>query len=650
MKISSNLLSSFIFLGFMALAYAIHHQYGLGNGAGFFYDEKANLEGLESVQDIDSALGFIFSGDSGPLGRPISLASFALNAPSWPAHAEDFHHTNTLIHLLNGVLLFWLIGVFAQIIRPRCEWPWIAAGIASLLWLAHPLWVSAVHIPVQRMTLLAATFSLLGLIGYIKARAHLESRPNLALGGMSASLMLGTALAALSKENGALLPLFALALELALAKPVFANDRTARLWWTWKTVFLYAPPALLLGYLAWPIFADPVAHYAIREFTLYERLLTQPRILWDYIGYIFFPRPNAISPFHDDIVVSTGLFTPFSTLVSILAWLAVIVLAWRWKTRYPLFAMAILWFLGGHGLESTFIPLELYFEHRNYLPSMGLFVLAGLAAAHAFERSRFARRVTLIFVPVYFVVCLFALHVTNTLWGAAPVAAQIWHERQPESVRAAQHLARLYLVSGQTGAAFDMLRKAMQRAPTDTGLILQGFRLGCERDEPASIDEQVQKLIPVLRQGFFSTAALVAVDVMEKNLGATCTSLTDTHLLALIDALAANPKFQASRQGMANLFIVRSRIHARRGEFSPTVETLEAAFERAPSLNLIQRISLVLSSGGLHDIGLQRIEEYRAKAPRNPVLRAQWNRELDAMREVLLANKAQSDAGERTSP
>ncbi len=48
------------------------------------------------------------------------------------------------------------------------------------------------------------------------------------------------------------------------------------------------------------------------------------------------------------------------------------------RRRYPLLLLAVLFFLVGHSMESTLIPLEMVYEHRNYLP--GMLVCLALAA------------------------------------------------------------------------------------------------------------------------------------------------------------------------------------------------------------------------------------------------------------------------------
>jgi hypothetical protein len=110
-----------------------------------------------------------------------------------------------------------------------------------------------------------------------------------------------------------------------------------------------------------------------------ERLLTQPRALLDYIGLLLLPRSPLLGLFTDDFTASNGLLSPASTLWSILALVAASAFAIAVRKRAPTIFAGWFFFLVAHAVESTFLPLELYFEHRNYLPAFGLWLaVAGL--------------------------------------------------------------------------------------------------------------------------------------------------------------------------------------------------------------------------------------------------------------------------------
>ena len=402
----------------------------------FLLDDFDNLGKLELVSDAESARYFVLSGIGGPSGRPVALASFLPQAEHWASDPAPFLRINILIHLLNGALLFLFLRQLAGLTGlARGDADFFALS-ATALWLMMPLLASSSLMIVQRMTTLSATFVLTGLCAYLAARARLASRPDLALFGMAAALVLGSLLAFLSKENGALLPIYVLALETTiLAKP---DSIPTLKWRAFISLFLFLPLAIVVTVLvAYASYDEGML--ARRQFSGLERLITQAGVLWQYLAAALVPRPGSFGPFHDAYPVARSIFQP-ATFVAVLAWLAAILAALRWRRAYPLLAFAVFWYLGGHLLESTTLPLELYFEHRNYLPVIGpLAALVFLAVRVSGDYRKYARAA----VAGLVILNATVLWSVTSLWGSPMRAATYWQQQNPGSVRAATTLARV---------------------------------------------------------------------------------------------------------------------------------------------------------------------------------------------------------------
>src|SRR5690554_7333880 len=100
--------STAVFLLLIASLSIITYWPGLSGD--FLFDDYPNLEALghlDGVRNWETFRAFVFSGWSGPTGRPLALASFLLNDNTWPSHAPWFKQTNLLIHILCGLLLCW---------------------------------------------------------------------------------------------------------------------------------------------------------------------------------------------------------------------------------------------------------------------------------------------------------------------------------------------------------------------------------------------------------------------------------------------------------------------------------------------------------------------------------------------------------------
>lgn len=347
----------------------------------YLLDDVSNLEPLKRW--LDGALGWrgaVFDNRSGALGRSVSMASFLLDAwLSGNMNSFTFKPTNLLIHILCGLVIWRLLRRLLKhdpsTVR-HAEW---LAGLLAVTWLWLPLQVSTVLYVIQRMAQLAALFMLLALWAYVTGRERIADgrRGGTVLVWVAVPLL--TLLATLSKENGVLAIPLTMVLELFLFAPLSSQRRPATIKWFF-IVFVIMPAVTATAWL--------LAHagyitggYALRDFTLSQRLLTEPRILWSYVQTLLFPVGREMGIYHDNYPISTGLLHPLSTLPALLAWIALAVAAWWARHRSPLFAAGVLFFLVGQSIESSFIALELYFEHRNYLPSVGLLMaVAGVVA------------------------------------------------------------------------------------------------------------------------------------------------------------------------------------------------------------------------------------------------------------------------------
>jgi hypothetical protein len=357
--------------------------YASGLFGGFLFDDYGSIVDNRALINVDGSwprwLALALSSEAGILRRPLSMLSFGLDYWLFGLSPLAFKIHNLVLHLVNGLLLFALAKRLAPRLMPAsaaATAPFVAL-VAMALWLLHPLNVGSVVYIVQRMNLLAVAFMLAGLLCYADGRERMqrgESGLVEALGGLS----LFGFLAVFSKENGALIVGFALVIEAVCYRFALPGPRKATAIKAFFGLTVLGPIVLVAAYLSthpqW--FAKA---YAVREFTLAERLLTEPRILCDYLRWIFLPFPRWMGIYHDDIAASTGLLSPPTTTLSILFLLAAAIAAWRLRQRVPGFTFAVAWFLVGHSMESTFVPLELAFDHRNYLPMAG--VILGTACA-----------------------------------------------------------------------------------------------------------------------------------------------------------------------------------------------------------------------------------------------------------------------------
>jgi len=445
--------------------------YWQGLQGAFLLDDLPNLNQLKHIgagsNQFTDFIRFITEGIASRLGRPISLISFALQAQFGSIQAWDFKYVNLMIHLLNGSLIFWLLLYISRIIDLPEKRSYFFALLVTLVWLLHPFQVSTVLYVIQRMTELSALFTLMGLLIYVRSRYRFSQNllsPTAFWIWISIAIALGGILGTLSKENGVLLVLYVLVLEATL----LAQLPKPRYWHLWSGFFLYLPVIILAGYfmLTWN---SLMGAYEIRDFTLGERLLTEARIVNDYLVKILLPLPHSYGLFHEDYLISRGLFTPISTIFAVSFVILMFIAALISRVKYPIFAFAVLWFLAGHILESSFIGLVLYFEHRNYLPMLGIIFAVIYAIFWLFERMQviLLRKIAITASLLYLLLVIVATRLETDLWSKPLLQAAIWAEEHPKSRYAQSHAAGVFVSLGYNEKALSYYKKMVDIFPND---------------------------------------------------------------------------------------------------------------------------------------------------------------------------------------
>ncbi|WP_157497055.1 tetratricopeptide repeat protein [Hahella ganghwensis] len=565
-----------------------------------------NLVALgNGVTDWESAFQFIFSNTSGKLGRPVSMASFLLSDQYWPAPSYSFKYVNLMIHLLCGVLIFYLVYRLLLLVETKPHSACLIAALVGGVWLIHPLNVSTVLYVIQRMTQLSALFSLCACIFYIVGRDRMQANRKFGLLFVMLAIMPFSALAVLSKENGILALLFLLIIEWVFFQK---NKRTAY----FKVIYFSGvifPLLILVGYFV--INMDSLLRpYENREFTLQHRLLTEPRILFDYIGYILAPRSYGSGLMHDDFVVSASLLEPWTTLSALVAIFVLVVAAFLTRVKAPLFSFGVLFFFGGHLLESTFLPLELYFEHRNYLPMVGVFLALGqiFLLVGRLIGAPIGRFLLVGTFCLYLVAGSFLTHQSARIWGDLFNLLTFWATEHPDSLRA-QRVYGQFLgnIPEWADTGVRILSKAHEKFPDDISLPIAELNIACKHQ--VITDKDMDYVISRLDSASYNGGLLTVT----KNFGdfyidGKCASEESRgKALRIVEALTDASGMKGAQK--AELLFFLGEKYAGQGNLNAAMKLLDEAA-------LHQRISVVhvrqaqyLASAGLYDDALEYIEK-----------------------------------------
>ncbi|MDM0044617.1 hypothetical protein QTH91_09005 [Variovorax dokdonensis] len=437
--------------------------YWPGLSGTFVFDDDVNIlqNGSLRIRDLSWSEGWAaaWSGHAGPLGRPVSLLTFALNYYFSGFDPFAFKLTNLMIHLANAVLVGALTQRLFLVLRERQAiavtltpgWLDQSAGcLVAALWVLHPLNLTGVLYVVQRMTSLSAFFGFVAVLAYTSYRARTfartEVRRPLAYAiTMGAIVLVGLTLSVLSKESGLLFAPLILWIETWVFR-FRVNGRMAQLFGVDVSRCALAAVVVTAIYLMifkLPQMLGPGA-FANRDFTLIERGMTETRVLLFYLRMFVLPRNSELSLYHDDVEISHGLWDPPSTALSMVVLAAITLACWVFRKRFPELIFGWGWFLIAHALESTIFPLELVYEHRNYFATIGLLVIVPLAVRRAGEVR--SRRLLVLLFAGYVGILGFVTYVRALQWSDPVDWIALEAGNHPRSPRANYDLARVYMV------------------------------------------------------------------------------------------------------------------------------------------------------------------------------------------------------------
>lgn len=570
------------------LALVVLAMYWAGLSGAFLLDDTPNL-GVISQLPANPSFGDILNlagtGFAGTFGRSVSIFSFLLQYESWP-DPRNFKFVNVLIHLINGCLVALCCALIGQQWRKR-RIPALMLAAVAFLWLAHPIQVSTVLYVVQRMTLLSASFTLLSIVFYLLGRRCLQNEDN-ARGSALMILGLGVfaLLSVLSKENGVLIYLYVIVLEFTL----FANEEPPIWLQRFRRGLL---PAVLLVAVAGAIFVMPslLEGYALKPFSFSERVLTQFPVLVTYMASSALLLPNYYGIFHDDFATAQGL----TLVLSMFFVLGLIASALLRRRQWPLFSFAVLWFFAGHALESTFLPLEYYFEHRNYLPLLGpLFALTVFVSDAMAELDK-PRRNAVLAIAVLVTVFLSVSTVRQTaLWGDAVEQAYTAVEQHPESQRARSNLVEKLSAVGQLQAAFDYHLSVIDDAGPSISPYIRWLEFTCilPAVEPPP-DDQLRtqaRGAPHDYSAVFSLNNLV-FGILEGR----CPNAPFEKVQLVLEELSANNNFAVSN---ADIVFYQALLQAAVSDFVVAAELASASFATRPDARVgLYQVNWLIRAG-----------------------------------------------------
>ena len=470
---------AFTFISLLIILLAIYSNSFYGE---WHFDDYANIVNNPYIQiksfswtEIKHCVFGIFQDR---LMRPLSYLSFALNYKVNGMDVFWFHVVNFIIHYLAAVFLFLFIYNTLKLPLLREKYSLIAYPVALLstfFWALNPVQVTSITYVVQRMASMMGLFYLMSMYFYLKGRTAQNSISSISF--FILSLITGFA-AVLCKENAVMLPVSILLFDLFLIQGVTKENIKKFS----KILSLPLLLILIIGLIYTGGFSNALGGYEIRDFSMMQRLLTEPRVILFYLSLLFYPISSRLTLLYD-IEVSRSLLYPWTTIPSILLILFIIGFAFYIVRKRPLISFCIIFYFFNHLIESSVFSLELIYEHRNYLPSMLLFVPLAEFIIHAIDYFSYQK-------IIQFIV---ALGIAIILFGEGDITYNrnkivsddflLWFDnidKSPGLSRPHGNLGRIYFIYNEKAKALREYEKAiiLNKFGSKESLAVQEYNLG----------------------------------------------------------------------------------------------------------------------------------------------------------------------------
>jgi hypothetical protein len=427
-------------LGFFIAFYAVYQVYSPALNGPFLLDDSYLPYMLPNFYVL-------------PIGdwirglRPLLMFSYWLNfKQSGNEVTYGYHLTNVILHFLNGALIYLAIRKalsWISIERPRQE---ILAVFSAALFLLHPIQTESVSYVASRSETLSVFFVLAAFVVFLYRRSASAGV------GIAITILILFGAAILTKEHTAVLPALLLITDYYW-NPGFSLEGIRRNWKLYVPILIGGATAVALVFRM--LSTAGSAGFGIQDFTWYQYFFTQCRVIWDYLRLFLLPFGQNLDY---DVPVSRGILD-HGAIFALIGLIAVSVLAWIYRRRFPLASYGWFTFLILLAPTSSFVPIrDPIGERRLYLPFIGL-----LFITVEFLRRWKTRQATLIAVLGLVVAAEAVLsYQRNQLWSSA---VDIWKDttdKSPAKLRPRFQLASAYYHAQRCGEAVEEFAKAAQ--------------------------------------------------------------------------------------------------------------------------------------------------------------------------------------------
>jgi|GEM_PF-2279797 len=555
-----------------------------------FFNQDPNYDLFKYYQELF---------EQGKYARPLSFLTFAAQYKSWPLGIFNFKLVNLIIHFINALLIAILTYQLANFFFPNntsaSQKTWFIL-ISTFLWVIHPIQHSSVFYVVQRMTLLSSFFMLIGMNYYLYTRTKKNFLSTFKEFIIFFSFMgLILVLAIISKGNGLLLCLYILLIEYMYG---IKNNEKPK--WLKRFLIIYTLIPLLLFSIYMLNKWEMLSHLGeIRGFSPIERLMTETRILFDYGAYILFPDIFNGGLFHDNIKVSKSLFSPISTIACVAGIIAILLFTYIKRRSYPILFFIPIWFLISHLIESTIIPLELYFEHRNYLASICL--IWGILYLFFFSRTHFPK-ISLYTLVIYLSIIILLGYQSAKIWSSEENIVINWAIPKNNSARSYFFIAEFWQKRGRIDKVIETYDKAAKNLDNNMFIRMSQLIHRCQgKSDTEMLITKLIKDIPQLQSTI--TVNTLVHPLFKQFKQGNCHSLNREYMLKIMSELI-NHKAHDKPSILTDFYYISAKVEALSGNYNRALLLMDKSYELFPKVNVALIQAQWLASSKMYPIAL----------------------------------------------
>ena len=415
--------------------------------------------------------------------RIVGYFTLALNYHLHGLDVTGYHVFNILVHIINALLLYFLIRLIFQTpffsdvtpdhtLAPPIT-PDIFALCSALIFVSHPVQTQAVTYITQRFASLATLFFLLSILAYVKSRLSSSTPVKYGLYGFA---LMSAVTAMLVKEISFTLPVVIVLFEFFFFQGKYG--KRALLLFPFALTMLVIPAALLTAQGSFSIEGIDQSMKTLAsgpEVARMDYLFTQFRVIVTYIRLLFLPVNQNLD--YDYPVYHSFFALPvfFSFLFLLFLFFLGVYFLYRsidkdkeGRHYLRLISLGILWFFITISVESSIIPIQdVIFEHRIYLPSAGFIMVIMTAVSMAVRKIRNRAVSRAIVAGIAGIICILggAAYARNSVWKTN---TSLWEDvviKSPSKARPHNNLGVAYDQKGRTDDAIREYLLAIQINP-----------------------------------------------------------------------------------------------------------------------------------------------------------------------------------------